>query len=410
MPKRITESLGAATATKPGRVKFTIITPGQGSSGNYTAEMLQQAQADNVFPKGTLSMVNHPSASERYERPEGDLRNLAGVLLEDAYWDGQGLVAEAKISSAWRDFVDEFHEHIGVSIYAQAEVNEAGELVRLLPDPFNRVDLVTVPGRGGEISEVLEAARVVESRSVVQETTQHDIELWLSAAVRDAVGRWVWVLDHDSEYVYYEADDEQGRERTYRRAYALNGSQVEFTAPPEQVHRRTEYDPVITGANIAVTDPISTDTMEVLNHAQPSPAAATTTQEGAIMATIDEQELQQLQERARRADELEQENQQLREQQAQQALEARQQQARAAVEAAFGENAPEFYVHAAETAAAAEDYDHDAFTAQLQEAAGHSAVIAGTPNLGTATGTATETFSEHKITSENIVNALEGRE
>lgn len=402
MPQQITEALGSAQKSGPGRVKFKIITPGQGSSGNYTEAMLRQAATDNVFPEGTLSMVNHPTGTEHFERPEGDLRNLAGVLLEDAYWDGEALVAEARIGSAWKDFVDEFHEYIGVSISAQAEVNESGELVRLLPDPFNRVDLVTVAGRGGEITEVLESAKVIESRSiVVKETTEHDIAMWLSAAVRDQLEGWAWVIDHDAQYVYYEANEDPTsyRERTYRRSYTLNGSTIALGDDPVEVRRRTEYDPVIPASQ---RDPV-----EPLDAPLPTPAGLQETKEGATMATINDAELQELREKAGRADELAEQLQELQEAQAAQAAESRKAKALAAVEAAFGTEAPKFYVTAAETAAASEDYDHDSFKAMVDEAAGHTAQEAGTPNLGT--DAATGPVTESTVTDEDIVAVLEGK-
>lgn len=400
MTTKITESLGSAKSTGPGRVKFRIITPGTGSSGTYTEAMLQQAAQDNVFPKGTLSMVNHSTAAEDFERPEGDLRNLAGVLLEDAYWDGNALVAEARIGSAWKDFVDEFGEYIGVSISAQAEVTESGEIARLLPDPFNRVDLVTVAGRGGEISEVLEAARVIESRSIVKETTDSDIDMWLSSAVRDEIQGFAFVVDHDSEYVYYFADGADGRERTYRRSYTLNGSTVTLDSNPVEVHRRTEYDPVITGANIDPENPLQVSSPE------PAGISETDSKETA-MVEIDQAEYDALREKARRSDELATELQELQEAQADEAAKTRQARALEAVKTAFGDDAPAFFVTAAETAAAHEDYDHDAFKAMVDEAAGHQAQEAGTPNLGGSTGTVTEAKST--VTNDDIVAAFEGR-
>lgn len=167
MPSEITES-GTASRVGPGRVRLTILTPGVGSSGEYSRDVLEQAARDRSFPKGTQCHLNHDSAADRRERPEGDLRNLVGVLTEDAYVENGNLVAEARIGSQWRSFVDDFHDVIGVSIAASADiVNEGGTRVvkSILPSPFNRVDLVTVPGRGGRISEVIEAARnITDSR------------------------------------------------------------------------------------------------------------------------------------------------------------------------------------------------------------------------------------------------------
>jgi hypothetical protein len=398
--QKVTETLGATTKTGPGKIRATLITPGKGSSGTYTVEVLQQAAADKAFPRGTQMHINHNTAMDDMERPEGDLRNLAGVLLEDAYWDGNGLVAEARISSAWRDFIDEFGEFIGVSISAQAEITESGEIAQFIPSPFNRADFVTVAGRGGEITEVVEAAKVIESRSIVAtETTESDIRMWLSAAVRDQIDGWAWVLDHDTEYVYYEANEDPTsfQERTYRRSYTLDGSTITLGDDPVEVHRRTEYDPVSPVAP-------SPDPAQV---SSPAPAGISETDsKETAMVEIDQAEYDALQEKARRADELATELQALKETQAAQAAESRKEKALAVVEAAFGDDAPQFYVTAAETAAQSEDYDHDAFKAMVDEAAGHQASEAGTPNLG-ASGTTAVT--ESAVTKEDIVNVLEGK-
>ena len=86
---RITEAITAtATPKGPGRVLLTIITPGQGSSGYYTPEVLERAATERVFPRGTQGMVDHPTLTESSDRPEGSLHNLALVLTEDARWDG----------------------------------------------------------------------------------------------------------------------------------------------------------------------------------------------------------------------------------------------------------------------------------------------------------------------------------
>lgn len=387
---RITEALGSAERTGPGRVKLTIITPGQGSSGFYSAEVLQQAVADKVFPRGTHSFVNHTTAVEDAERPEGDLRNLAGVLLEDARWDGEKVVAEARIGSAWRSFVEEFGEFIGVSISAAAEIADDGTVVRLHPHPFTRVDLVTKAGRGGEISEVLEAARVIESRSIVNETTADNIRNWLSVAVRDQHaknGDWAYMVDHDETNVYYEHDGG----KLWQQGYTLTGSTITLDGDPVEVRKRTEYDPV------TPTDP----------PADPAEATPTHTQEGATMAHIDDNELTQLRESASRADQLAAENQALKDAADKAALEARQGQARNAVREAFGKDATAFYLAAADRAAESEDYDHAAFTEQVTEAAAKAAQGAGTPNLGGAT---TGTVTERKTpTADDNIAALEGR-
>lgn len=179
MPELLTESAALAVAATPapgpGRIKVQLINPGWGSSGYYSAGVLEAAAKDKVFPKGTQMFVNHQTEAERYDRPEGDLRNLAAVLEEDAYWDGKALVGEARVYSSWRQTIADMAADIGVSIRASADVSvgeaegRTGRLVTELLEGRS-VDFVTLAGRGGKVLEVLESARAdaQESRNVGQ--------------------------------------------------------------------------------------------------------------------------------------------------------------------------------------------------------------------------------------------------
>lgn len=168
----VTETLASSVQVTGSKARYLIITPGEGSSAVYTREILEQAVADKVFPAGTQSHANHDTETDTAERPEGDIRNLVGSLTTDAYWDETlgGLVAEVKIGTAWREFISDHHDVIGTSISAKAELNPDGSLARLVPDPFNRVDLVTVAGRGGKIVELLEHSKPTMNK-VVKETS-----------------------------------------------------------------------------------------------------------------------------------------------------------------------------------------------------------------------------------------------
>lgn len=391
----------AATATRrgPGRVLLTIITPGQGSSGDYSPEVIAKAAQEKAFPRGTLGNLDHDTETERMERPEGSLRNLALVLEEDAYVNSDGaLVAEAKVASAWRDLVEDFYEHIGASIYASAEisVNESGGKVveRIIPNPFNRVDLVTVAGRGGRVAELLESAKAIESRSVVQEATADDVYMWLSAALREEYAgddSWVYLRDHDDTYVYYDT-----RNKIFRQQYSLTGVNVTLTGEPVEVRRRVEYDPVIS--------PVT-------------PAGVTENKkEDARMATtqIEEAELTQLRESASRATALEAERDAAlkRAEEAESKAKAdakdhRLAEAKRIVTEAFGEDAPALYTRLAESVATPEDFDADAFRTEVTEAAAKREADqgAGTPR-GLGGGTVTESKT---ISDTDIVAALNGK-
>lgn len=161
-----------AKADAAGTIPIKIIDPGWGSSGYYSREVLQQAVNARVYAAGTQMYWNHPSKSDEKERPERDLRDLAGVLTEDARWDehgskGPGIYARAKVFSAYRDAVAEMGPYIGLSHYVWGE-SKTGEAEGKKGDIITRivaarsVDFVTVPGRGGAIAEAFRAARPPE--------------------------------------------------------------------------------------------------------------------------------------------------------------------------------------------------------------------------------------------------------
>lgn len=243
------------------RQLITLITPGWGSSGYYSPAMLEQAAKDQVFPKGTQMHIDHDGEMARYENPAGSLTRLAAALLEDARWQPDWvdpdtgvkgrLVAEADVFTPWRTFLKEAAEYIGTSISSGATVKKGeaegrkGNIVEALhADPLNRVDYVTVAGRGGRISSVLESAT-----RIINEAVANDVEQWLSQAVRAAHNTdnsWVYVDGHDDTFVYFRNDG-----RLYRQGYALDGVNVTLDGTPVEVRRRTEYDPVTTTTEAA---------------------------------------------------------------------------------------------------------------------------------------------------------------
>jgi hypothetical protein len=155
-----------------GTIPVKIIDAGWGSSGYYSREVLQQAANARVYAAGLQMYWNHPSTTDEKERPERDLRDLAGVLTEDARWDeqgskGPGLYSRAKVFSAYRDAVAEMGPYIGLSHYVWGESKQGeaegkkGEIIARIV-AARSVDFVTVPGRGGAIAEAFRAARPTE--------------------------------------------------------------------------------------------------------------------------------------------------------------------------------------------------------------------------------------------------------
>ena len=378
----------------PGRMLIKLIDPGQGSSGFYSAAVLEAAAADKVFPRGTQMHINHDSELEMLERPEGDLRDLAAVLQEDAYVNEQGaLVAEALVGSAWKTFLDEFKDFIGASIVADADIVRTSEgkvIEKLLPSPLNRVDFVTVAGRGGSILKVLESAQGIAKRSMVNEAFTEDKRSILSKAVR-GVQRHGWLSDYDDDFVIYEA--EEGLER---RSYTLDGTTATLGDDASPVQRRVEYDPIT----------LPSETAGVQENAKLSK------EDIVAKIEIDETELEQLRESASRVQALEAAEAERVERDKTSAKEARVAKASEIIREAFGsEETPALFQRIAESSAAAEDFDLEAFRTEVSEAAALQSVQdgAGTPRgLGETTDKVVESATK-VVSDEDTINALHGK-
>jgi hypothetical protein len=152
-----------------GTAYLKLISPGRGTSGYYPAEVLER-DGPKVFPAGTKNFWNHQTDAEEAARPEGDLRDLASVLTEDAHFEhngptGPGLYAKAKVFEQFRQPVDDLAKHIGMSIRASGKAREGtapdgkrGQIIQALTRGQS-VDYVTTPGAGGQILQLFEAAR-----------------------------------------------------------------------------------------------------------------------------------------------------------------------------------------------------------------------------------------------------------
>lgn len=248
----ILKEAGTLTKKEGGRFKVQIVTPGVGSSGTYPQATIEAAGRDKVFGQGLHMYLDHATEAQDWAKPEGSLRDLVGVLDEDAHWDeaSGGLVAEARIYSHWRPILEEMKDDIGVSIRASGEVREdAGQRIITKLVEARSVDFVTKAGRGGKVMEVLESARLREG---INDETR-DL---LSKAVRAAYPEsWSWVRDHDGSTVWFDAETDTG-DNTYEQAYTQNGITITLDGEPTEVVPTTVYVPK------ANPDPTGKETQE----------------------------------------------------------------------------------------------------------------------------------------------------
>ena len=170
--------------------EIKLIAPGKGVTAFYPAEVLKR-DGPKVFAAGTHVYLNHATAAEEAARPEGDVRNLAGVLTSAAEYrethaKGPGLYARMKVFADHAQTVEEKAPHVGMSIRASGVAESGGRLRDGLPvlkelTAAESVDVVTRAGAGGMI--LTEAARSANSQ---QEASMDAEELKL---LRESVAR-----------------------------------------------------------------------------------------------------------------------------------------------------------------------------------------------------------------------------
>jgi hypothetical protein len=163
----------ASGSAAAGRMLIQVITPGQGSSGYYSPAVCEAAAP--LVRAGTPMYLDHPTESEDFERPERSLRDLVAVFTGVGQWDAdrQAVVAEARVFAPYREVISEMAPYIGVSVrgdgrIVEGDVNGTRRKVVESISKIMSVDFVTAAGRGGRVLELLESARVQESRNIGQ--------------------------------------------------------------------------------------------------------------------------------------------------------------------------------------------------------------------------------------------------
>lgn len=162
-----------------------IIAQGAGSSG-FHSESALQSSGPAAWPAGTKVNMDHASFEEWWDRPEGSLKTLVGIVSstpeyrqgEDGVW---GLYADVEFSEEAAPFVEQFAEFIGLSItsgyLSEGETADGLPIVKeYLPSPFNTVDLVTVPGADGKLIFAKESAKAIWRDIISNDTVNSDGE------------------------------------------------------------------------------------------------------------------------------------------------------------------------------------------------------------------------------------------
>lgn len=161
----------------------------QGSSAYYPKEAVEAGK--HLFGKGVRSFKNHPTADEKWNRPERSIDDIVGYLSEAAEYDGKDLWANLTIVESERARIKELAEAglIDVSIRAAGEMVEGTNGMELKKfTAVHSVDIVTQGGAGGKFGEVLESERPkVSASESVAESKKEEEKMELPKEFTDAL-------------------------------------------------------------------------------------------------------------------------------------------------------------------------------------------------------------------------------
>lgn len=253
MTKRLYESGGSKpTPLGSGIFESCILRSGWGSSGFYSPELLKE-YGPSVFHAGRPSFANHPTEAEFNNGR--DITKIMGRLVTDAEFreddNGASLWANIKVNKDWSEFVEDFKDTIGLSIFASGSVQEdvemdgrTGTIIESLDadDPYTSVDFVVAAGAGGKVERMLESFRAHEALKTDREEQLRN--LVRDAYSEDRVYAWVRDFDDDLNLVYFDVDG-SGDAGIFRQSYSVSDDiAIELVGEREEVRVETTYVPI----------------------------------------------------------------------------------------------------------------------------------------------------------------------
>ncbi len=171
--RRISEAGTLAPARGEGVYRIRIISEGEGSTGVYSRALLENST--HVFAN-RLSFANHPKDPNKpWERGIDSIAGKTGPTVEYRVENGvAGLYTDLHVDKKWREFVEEYKDSIGVSVYADGSGIDRsdGKLIVESFDaenPYTSVDIVVAPGRGGGFVKMMEDYRSIAETSLPNE-------------------------------------------------------------------------------------------------------------------------------------------------------------------------------------------------------------------------------------------------
>jgi len=198
-----------------------------GSSGYYPAETLLR-DGPRIFKKGTPMFLDHQTPEEREAKPFGSMKDFAGELAEDAYYDGDGLYAEINVFDHQIPLIKSLKDKIGISIRAKGKtVRETidGKAVPVFKELIQArsADFVIKAGAGGKIVSVLESAVEDSGATSEAEEGRENMDEVLKAieGLRTDFGARLTTLEEAAKPVAVENESEEAAEVDYDKVLEI---------------------------------------------------------------------------------------------------------------------------------------------------------------------------------------------
>ena len=180
MSIELRESTTTAPVRKGSRWRTIVATPGQGSSGYYSEEVLKR-DAEKIISPGGQSFINHDMSRNP--------KDLIGYFPEGSYWseEDNAVVADLEVFSHWKDFVTEVAPHVGMSIFALGEADSEGNVTAIIEDDLNGCDLVARPGlKGSKLDKLYESAVAGSGGKPSTTVVQENEGMMMDQEIKDA--------------------------------------------------------------------------------------------------------------------------------------------------------------------------------------------------------------------------------
>ena len=151
-------SLESVSVNEDGSRRVRLISPGQGSSGFYSQEVLEK-YIPKALPKSTLVYLDHTDDERMAEGRRRSIKDVAGKFVSDPVFEanakeGPGSYANIKFTRAIEPLLEDVGDVIAVSVEIHAgKRDNKGNIVELGYTPLNSLALVPVGGRDGRIFE-----------------------------------------------------------------------------------------------------------------------------------------------------------------------------------------------------------------------------------------------------------------